>query len=194
MAAACPDINLTEKTIILPPDPAANGHDANYRLTVMTPKRRYLSYLRERWWVVMVCLVLTVGAMLVYETVRPPTYSSQAALLVGDMHVNMGSIFSEESQNYYGTQIELLKSSRLQNDAFERVGGGAAADEKNFVSVDVVRPMGTSILRLQATGENPDFTEHYLKSLITVYTNYKAASRRDTSQGLVDSLEEQLKQ
>jgi Mrp family chromosome partitioning ATPase/uncharacterized protein involved in exopolysaccharide biosynthesis len=194
MAAACLDINLTEKTIILPPDPAANGHDANYRLTVMTPKRRYLSYLRERWWVVMVCLVLTVGTTLVYETVRTPTYGSQAALLVGDMHVNMGNFFSEEAQTYYGTQIEMLKSSRLQNDAFERAGGGAADDEKNLVSVDVARPMGTSILRLQVTGENPDFTERYLNSLITVYTNYKAATRRDTSQGLVDTLQEQLKE
>jgi len=193
MAVACPDMNLIEKSIFLPPDPAANGHDANYRLTVMTPKRRYLSYLRERWWVVMACLVLTVGAILVYETLRPPTYSSQAALLVGDMHVNMGSIFSEESQTYYGTQIEMLKSPRLQNDAFERVGGGAA-DEKSLVNVDVVRPMGTSILRLQVTGSDPDFTQRYLNSLITVYTNYKAASLRDTSQGLVDTLEEQLKE
>ena len=29
---------------------------------MMMPKRRYLSYLRERWWVVLLCLAVTISA------------------------------------------------------------------------------------------------------------------------------------
>ena len=63
---------MTERTIILPPGPPGGDPAANYRLTMMVPKRRYLSYLRERWWVVMLCLALLISATVAYETVRTP--------------------------------------------------------------------------------------------------------------------------
>jgi hypothetical protein len=145
---------VTEKTIILPPNPNGNGHEANYRLTMMTPKRQYLSYLRERWWVVLICLALSVGAMVAYETVRPQSYTSLAQIyLSGDVQVNVGSVFSEESLTYFGTQIELLKSAPLQSQAFEAAGitfltgrkkhlqtGGRSTPENVHIAVAGHRP------------------------------------------------------
>jgi capsular exopolysaccharide synthesis family protein len=192
-AAACLQLVVTEKTIVLPPASSGNGHDANYRLTVMMPKRRYLSYLRERWWVVLVCLVISIGFMLAYETVRDETYTSFGQLyLSGDVQLNTGMLFTEDSGNYYGTQIELLKSSRLQGAAFDRVGITIKPGQKNPYKVDVYQPMKTSILAVQVTGPEPATTQKILQSLIEEYLSYKRDTRRSTSEDLLSSLTSEL--
>ena len=112
---------MTEKTIILPPNPSGNGGDANYRLTVMVPKRRYFSYLRERWWVVVVVVAAAVAGMFAYQTFQPDVFQSTAQLYArGEMQVGVDN-FYEDSQNYYGTQIELLKSARPHAAAMAKI-------------------------------------------------------------------------
>jgi capsular exopolysaccharide synthesis family protein len=178
---------------MLPPHQNGHGHDANYRLTMMVPKRRYLSYLRERWWVVVLCLALSVSAMVAYETVRPEKYSSYAQIyLSGDLQLNVGSFFSEESLTYFGTQIELLKSVRLQGAALESAGINFPPGQKNPYKVEIVQPMKTSILQLQATGPDPLLTQRYLQMLLEKYLAYKKETRISTSQDVLDSLQDEL--
>ena len=184
---------MSEKLIVLPPNPSGNGHDANYRLTMMVPKRRYFSYLRERWWVVVLCLAAAVSAMLVYETVHTETYSSFGQIyLSGDVQLDTGSIFSEESMTYFGTQIELLKSERLQNAAFQKAGITVPPGQKNPYKVDIVQPMKTSTLQLQANGPDPALTQRFLQALIDEYMAYKKETRISTSEDILSSLQDQL--
>ena len=183
---------MTEKTIILPSSSNGNGHDGHYRLTMMMPKRRYPSYLRERWWVVLVCAVLALGGVMTYETLRPESYRSYAELYASDeLQLGVANLFNEESQTYYGTQIELLKSSRLQNNALENLGYTPKAGEK-LPLLSVVRPQNTSLLQLETTGADPVFTQHFLQALIQVYLEYKKDTRRSTSEDIVTSLTDQL--
>jgi succinoglycan biosynthesis transport protein ExoP len=184
---------LTEKTIVLPPASSGNGHDANYRLTVLVPKRRYLSYLRERWWVVVICLALSIGGMLTYETLRPETYTSFAQLyLSGDVQLNTGMLFTEDSVNYYGTQIELLKSGRLQSAAFDRVGITLKPGQKNPYKIEVYQPMKTSILAVQVTGPEQVTSQRLLEALLEEYVSYKKDTRKSTSEDLVNTLTSEL--
>ena len=97
---------MTEKTIVLPPNPGGNGADANYRLTVLVPKRRYLSYLRERWWVVMVGLALSLGGVIAYETVRPEKTSSFAGI---------GGTFNYSSQDHAGLGKDAFVLVEIKN-------------------------------------------------------------------------------
>ena len=184
---------MTEKTIVLPPNPSPNGGDAHYRLTMMVPKRRYLSYLRERWWVMLVCIALATGVVIAYETIRADTYTSFAQLYTsGQVQLNVASIFNEESLTYYGTQIELLKSARLQGAAFERVGFVFKPGQKSPVKLDVAQPMKTSILVLQATGSDPNLTQRFLQALIGEYLAYRKETRISSSEDVVLSLNDQL--
>jgi len=184
---------VTERTIVLPPASSGNGHDANYRLTVMVPKRRYLSYLRERWWVVVICLAVSVGGILTYETLRTETYTSYAQLyLSGDVQLNTGMLFTEDSVNYYGTQIELLKSARLQGTAYDRVGITIKPGLKNPYKVDVFQPMKTSILTVQVTGPEQATAQKLLQALLEEYLSYKRDTRKSTSEDLVSSLTSEL--
>ncbi len=182
---------MTEQTIILP-ESSRRGSDPNYRLTVLAPKRRFLSYLRERWWVLLTCMVLLVGAILTFETFRSETYESYAQLLVGDVQVNMANLFTEDPLNYFGTQIELLKSPRLQSEAMRKAGVQLSGDERNFVKLQVARPMSTSILQLMATGADPVQTQGFLQALIEEYLSFKKESRTATSDDIVVSLSDQL--
>ena len=184
---------MTEKTIVLPPNPSPNGGDAHYRLTMMVSKRRYLSYLRERWWVVLVCIALATGAIVAYETIRADTYTSFAQLYTsGQVQLNVASIFDEESQTYFGTQIELFKSARLQGAAFDRIGFVLKPRQKSPVKLEVVQPMKTSILVLQATGSDPSLTQRFLQALIDEYLAYRKETRISSSEDVVLSLNDQL--
>jgi len=159
----------------------------------MVPKRLYLSYLPERWWVVLLCLAVAIGATVIQETIQTENYNSFAQIyLAGDMQLNTGSIFSEESQTYFGTQIELLKSVRLQASAFEKAGVTLPPGQRNPYTVDVIQPLKTSILQLQATGPDPALTQRYLQMLIAEYLAYKKETRISTSQDVLDSLQDEL--
>lgn len=183
---------MTEQTIILPPGSSGNGHHAQYRLTMIVPKRRFLSYLRERWWVVVICLACALAVVLAYETVRAPSYRSFAQLYVSsDAPVSPIGFVTEDSQDYFGTQIELLKSPYIQSLAYGDLGV-AASDQKSKVNITVTQPLRTSLLDVQATGANPDLVQRFLQSLIAEYLGYKKETRMHSSEDLLSSITEQV--
>ncbi len=182
---------MTEQTIVLPSDPGG-GNGAHYRLTTVVPKRRFLSYLRERWWVVLICLVVALGIVLIYETIRPPSYRSFAQLyLSSDAPVSPMGFVTEDSQNYFGTQIELLKSARLQNAVYQQLGI-TGQDKKSIVTISITQPLRTSLLDIQATGSNPELVQRFLQSLIAEYLAYKKETRLASSEDLLSSITEQV--
>ncbi len=159
----------------------------------MVPKRRYLSYLRERWWVVLACLTILVAGTVTYETVRTGDYTSFAQIYLTDnVQLEAGSMFSEENLTYFGTQIELLKSAPLQGAAYEKAGIKLQPNQKNPYKVDVAQPLKTSILQLQATGPDPVLTQRLLQDLIDGYLAYKKETHISTSQDVLDSLQDEL--
>jgi len=184
---------MTEKTIVLPPHPEGNGSNAHFRLTMMVPKRRYLSYLRERWWVVLICVAALMGGMVAWETARTVKYISYAQIyMTGNVQINVGNLLSEESFTYYGTQIELLKSARLQSAAMEKAGITIPPGHKNSYKVEIVQPLKTSILQLKATGPDLELTQRFLQALVSEYLAYKKATRLTTSEDVLSSLQDGL--
>jgi len=66
--------------------------------------------------------VLAMGAGYAYVRFMPPVYVSTASMWVtGKLRVLESSFFTEDSQNYFGTQIGLLQSAHLQQLALDRV-------------------------------------------------------------------------
>ena len=158
----------------------------------MVPKRRFLSYLRERWWVVLICLASAVAGVVAYETVRTPGYRSFAQLYVSsDAAASPMGFLSEDSQNYFGTQIELLNSARLQSAVYEQLAIGATANNKQLIKVSVTQPLRTSLLDIQATGSDPELTQRFLQSLVAEYLAYKKETRRASSEDLLNSITEE---
>ena len=123
-----------KKPLSCPSSQRETGNNAQFRLTMMVPKRRYLSYLRERWWVVLICVAALMSGMVALETVRTGKYISYAQIyMTGNVQINVGNLLSEESLTYYGTQIELLKSARLQGAAFEKAESPFRRDTRTCI-------------------------------------------------------------
>jgi capsular exopolysaccharide synthesis family protein len=184
---------VTEKTIILPPQSATVGPDSAYRLTMMVPKRRYFSYLRERWWVVLISIVVLVSTIIAYETVRTPHFVSFAQIyLANSVHLDTSDFISDANETYFGTQIELLKSGQILGAAMQKAGIQVPIGEKNPYNLDVAQPLKTSILVLQVSGPDPDITQRYLQYIIDGYLAYKKETHTSTSQDVLDSLRDEL--
>lgn len=142
---------------------------------------------------ILVLVAFAVVAMISYETLRTETYTSFAQLyLSGDVQLNTGIYLTEDTVNYYGTQVELLKSARLQGAAFERAGITIPAGKRSPFKVEVFQPMKTSILVVQATGPDPVQVQKLLQSLVEEYLSYKKDTRKSTTEDLVSSLTAEL--
>jgi len=160
---------------------------------MMVPKRRYFSYLRERWWVVLLCLVFTITITVGYETVRTPLFESFAQIyLVDSVRLESSSVISDQDETYFGTQVELLKSPTLQGAAMEKAGIVVPLGEKSPYRIDVSVPLKTSILLLQADGPDADITQRYLQYLLDGYLSYKKQTHVSSSQDVLDSLRDEL--
>src|SRR6185437_713128 len=84
----------------------------------ITRLHRYKSLLLRRWWipVLTICLGLFVEAFLIYQT--PPQYQSTSRMmLAGKLNIAQGAVYSEDSVNFYGTQIQLMQSSEVKRGA-----------------------------------------------------------------------------
>src|SRR5881275_3505183 len=84
----------------------------------VTRLHRYKSLLLRRWWipVLTICLGLFVEAFLIYQT--PPSYQSTSKMmLAGKLNIAQGAVYSEDSVNFYGTQIQLMESAQVKAGA-----------------------------------------------------------------------------
>src|SRR6266700_705580 len=86
--------------------------------SIFTRLHRYKSLLLRRWWipVLTICLGLFVQAWLIYQT--PPSFlSTSKMMLSGKLNIAQGAVYSEDSVNFYGTQIQLMQSAEVKRSA-----------------------------------------------------------------------------
>src|ERR1700737_5388990 len=66
--------------------------------------------------VLTICHGLFVEAFLIYQT--PPSYQSTSKMmLAGKLNIAQGAVYSEDSVNFYGTQIQLMESAEVKRTA-----------------------------------------------------------------------------
>src|ERR1043166_1383875 len=83
--------------------------------------QRFFVFFKKYWWVPVLALTLSLGAAATYILSAPPTYVSTARMWETEkLRLPEGAAFTGDHQNYYGTQIELLRSVRMQQLAFTR--------------------------------------------------------------------------
>src|SRR3954469_2093288 len=91
---------------------------APWSTAFITRLHRYKALLQRRWWipVLTICLGLFVEAFLIYQT--PPQYQSTSKMmLAGKLNIAQGAVYSEDSVNFYGTQIQLMQSAEVKHSA-----------------------------------------------------------------------------
>jgi polysaccharide biosynthesis transport protein len=166
---------------------------AAWSTSFITRLHRYKSLLIRRWWipVLTLCLGLFVEAFLTYQT--PPSFLSIGKMMVaGSLKIAQGAVYSEENQNFYGTQIQLMQSTEVKRGAEALVRSTHPEMPPVPVEISVVQKPRTSIFELSAVGSTPDYTQAYLNAVMQKYLDFKKGMREDQGKFVITGITEQL--
>src|ERR1041384_5295975 len=166
---------------------------APWSTVFITRLHRYKALLQRRWWipVLTICLGLFVQAWLIYQT--PPSFQSTSKMmLAGKLNISQGAVYSEDSVNFYGTQIQLMQSQEVRHSAEQLVRSTHPEMQPVLVDVTVVQKPRTSIFDLVAIGSTPDYTQAYLNALMQKYLDFKKGMRENQGSTVTTAITEQL--
>lgn len=160
---------------------------------MVTRVHRYRSLLRRRWWILLltVCLGLFIQVWLVYQ--RAPSYRSLSKMmLAGKLNLAQNTVYSEDSNNFYGTQIQLMQSEEVKRGAEDLLRSTRPEMQSARVEITVEQKSRTSIFELQAIGANPEYTRAYLNALMQKYLDFKKGMREGQGHNVTTAITEQL--
>src|SRR2546421_562400 len=103
------------------PPPQVTTHLMD-RLTLAVQFEKYRDMFLKRWWILVVCLsvALAIAGYKVYR--EPEHYVSVGKMMVRPrVSTQVGEVYGEEMINFYGTQVQLMKGSQVQNAAREKL-------------------------------------------------------------------------
>jgi succinoglycan biosynthesis transport protein ExoP len=166
---------------------------ASWSTSFITRLHRYKALLLRRWWipVLTICLGLFVQAWLIYQT--PPSFLSAGKMIVaGSMKIPQGAVYSEESVNFYGTQVQLMQSDEVKRGAEALVRSTHPELQPVPVLISVLQRPRTSIFELSAIGSSGDYTQAYLNAAMQKYLDFKKGMRADRGQQITTGITEQL--
>src|SRR5256885_3847447 len=172
---------------------AGKNLSTSWSTAFITRLHRYKSLFLRRWWipVLTTCLGLFVEAFLIYQ--MPPSYlSASKMMLAGKMNIAQGAIYSEDSVNFYGTQIQLMQSAEVHRSAESLVRSAHPELQPVPVEIFIVQKPRTSIFDLSAIGSEPQYTQAYLNAAMQQYLDFTRGMRADRGHEVTTGITEQL--
>jgi len=156
--------------------------------------------LKKYWWVFLLTTLLGVCWQAYTSYVKPPVYESYARMIVsGRIALQENSVYNEELSNFFGTQIVLMQSPRVQRRAHDRVAALHPDLKRIKVTLSAAQMMETSIFILSTSGSEPKYTQAFLDACLQEYGNFRKEMRSTTSKstllaitGQLMSLEEEI--
>lgn len=139
---------------------------------------------RRLWWVFLLTIAAGVGYQAYLELNREPLYVSYARMIIdGRIELPEGASYVEVFANFWGTQMELMKSPMVQRRARDRVQAlHPEMKPDSSIQISVRQSADANIFILTAHGREPKYTQYFLDALMYEYLNYKKERRSETSQ------------
>ena len=113
-------------------------------------------------------------------------------IVAGSMKIPQGAIYSEEMQNFYGTQVQLMQSNEVKHSAESLVRSSHPELQPVPVDIFVLQRPRTSIFELSAVGTAPDYTQAYLNAAMQKYLDFKRGMREERGHEVTTGITEQL--
>lgn len=161
--------------------------------SIVTRLHRYKALLLRRWWIPLltICLGVFVGAWMIYQA--PNAFLSSSKMMVaGKLNLAQNAVYSEDSNNFYGTQIQLMQSDEVRAGAEALVRATHPELAPVKVTLSVTQRPRTSIFELEAVGTAPDYTQAYLNAVMQKYLDVKKSMRADQGSHVTTAITEQL--
>jgi len=138
---------------------------------------RYKILLGSKFWILLVTIGLGVAVQFVLSRHAPPMFLSVGRMIVNlKLSIPDAQAYTEELDNFYGTQIALMKSDSVKNQVLLRLQVMQATNAGLFpspVAITATVSPKTSIFNLQAVGNSPEYTREYLEASMEEYINLK---------------------
>ena len=166
---------------------------APWSTAFFTRLHRYKALLQRRWWIPLltICMGLFIQAWLIYQT--PPSFQSMSKMmLAGKMNIAQNAVYSEDSVNFYGTQIQLMQSAEVRRSAEALVRSTHPEMQPVQVEITVAQKPRTSIFDLIAIGSTPDYTQAFLNAVMQKYLDFKKGMRENQGSTVTTAITEQL--
>ena len=113
-------------------------------------------------------------------------------MLAGKLNIAQGAVYSEDSVNFYGTQIQLMQSAEVRHSAEALVRSSHPELQPVAVELFIIQKPRTSIFDLSAIGSEPQYTQAYLNAVMQKYLDFKRGMREDRGHEITTGITEQL--
>jgi succinoglycan biosynthesis transport protein ExoP len=195
---------MNDLTPTQPPDPVFQLMDPMAKIPApAAPKfrlQKLFFFLRKFWWIPLVTVALSIGAAITIFFQTPPTFVSTGSIWETEkLEVPGGAAFSEDRDNFLGTQADLLRNNKLREMTLTRMRAMATNEivvDKDGnplpVDIEVYSSPKSSVYIIQAIGSNPAYTPAYLNALMQTYLEYRKNIRSEVSSDTLSSISEQV--
>jgi polysaccharide biosynthesis transport protein len=166
---------------------------ASIATALITRLHRYKALLLRRWWIPLLttCLGIFVGAWVIFQA--PNAFlSTSKMMLAGKLNLSQNAVYSEDSNNFYGTQIQLMQSDETRAGAAALVRATHPELAPVKVRLSVSQKPRTSIFELEAVGTSPEYTQAYLNAVMQKYLDVRKSMRADQGSHMTTAITEQL--
>lgn len=149
--------------------------------------------LKRFWWILLLCTMAGVAYQAYREMNRVPLFVSSGRLIIsGRIALPEGSVYREELSNFFGTQITLMLSPRVQERARQQVAALHPEVRPGAVNLRAYQQPEASIFIAQAEGTEPRYTQLFLDAAMEEYINFRKEMRTQTSESTLQAITEQL--
>jgi capsular exopolysaccharide synthesis family protein len=146
------------------------------------------------WWIMAVTISIGLGIQAYRCFTAPPRYISAARMMQsGHLSLPQGAVYSEELDNFYGTQVALMKSRDTVNQAVTRVGTihPEITVDPN-ATVDAQLQPRTSIFDLSVASSNREYAKVLLDAVMDTYLASKRGRMNQTADDAVSAITEEV--
>ena len=147
---------------------------ANSTARVLNHVHRYRKLVFRFWWAFILCVAVALGIQSqLLKRVRPSFVSDGRMIVNVKLSIPNANIYSEELNNFFGTQVALMQSDSVVNRVKARLNNPASGLTPSPVGIQVSLAPKTSIFNLRAIGADPKYTAAYLEATMEEYINFK---------------------
>ena len=143
---------------------------------------RYKTQLARHWWLPILVIGVSLAVQLSRWWLEKPLYLSSGRLMVNlKLSLPEGSLYTEELNNFLGTQAALMQSAAVLQRAHQRLGESLADFDTPPVALKTLILPKTTIFVLQGTGQDSQYTQRFVQTCMEEYISFKREMRDQTS-------------
>jgi polysaccharide biosynthesis transport protein len=173
-----------------------NSHPSGgWWLQFRTRLLRFRRLLVRYWWILFFTASAGLAIAAWFAFREKAVFVSTGRMMVsGRINIQEGAVFTEELANFFGTQIELMKSGEVRNRAVQKLAAMEPQLQPAPVVLSVSQLPQTSIFILSCTGGEPQYTQKLLDAVMTGYIATKKEMRSTKSENTQTAIMEEISQ